>query len=420
MRAFMVGSRVVAAHENMTCTGHPSPGEVSMSNSESGLPDADARGWATPEGPAAPTLATVFAAADLPVTRKLGWTPPPKRGLVPIRPIPFGVILGAPFRLQRRAPRTTLAPALVISLVTTTLAMLLSWGLIAGPEAALDAAYYGDYLYASALLGVLSATQVFIPLMLAFPATALLAGAVVVATSRAVLAERVSYRGLRWRLTGRTPRLVAWTTIVFLTAVTILVLVTALPLSVATGVPGAGSLYAGLIQFVEGLVLLLLVGPLTARLGFVSHVLAIEGLSLVPAVRRSWSLSRRSTWRLYGSQLGVWALVAVASAVLLAPLGFVLDFGVGLLFPNGATAAQSELYEAGRTIVLAVATAVMGAFGLVLQTATGALLYLDARMRTEGFDLTLARYVDERQRGVAVADPFPSGGAAAPVTGSTT
>ena len=62
--------------------------------------------------------------------------------------------------------------------------------------------------------------------------------------------------------------------------------------------------------------------------------------------------------------------------------------------------------------MLTVATAVMGAFGLVLQTVTSALLYLDARMRTEGFDLTLARYVDERQRGVAVADPFPSGGAA--------
>ena len=226
-----------------------------MTDSGSAHPPADARPWATPAAPAAPARGTVFGAArsplappsgsvkggdaplDLPVTRKLGWTPPPKRGLVPLRPIPFGVILGAPFRLQRRAPRTTLAPALVISLVATTLATFLQWGIIAGPEAALDAAYYGDYLYASALLGVLNVTQFFVPLALAFPATALLTGAVVVATSRAVLAERVSFRGLRWRLTGRTPRLVAWTTIVFLAMVTILVLATVLPLSVATGTP---------------------------------------------------------------------------------------------------------------------------------------------------------------------------------------
>lgn len=390
-----------------------------MSESGSGQTAAGVRAWATPEGPSAPARSAVFAASDVPVARKLGWTPPPKRGLVALRPIPFGVILGAPFRLQRRAPRTTLAPALVISLVTTTLAMFLSWGLTAAPEAALDAAYYGDYVYVSSLLGVLGAASTFVPLVLALPATALLAGAVVVATSRAVLAERVSFRGLRWRLTGRAPRLVAWTTIVFLSAVTLLVLATALPLIVATAIPFAGAGFALLIAMFEIIAIFLGLGPLAARLGFVSHALAIEGLSLIPAVRRSWRLSRGSTWRLFGSQLGVWMLVMVASAVLLAPLGFVLDIGVGLIFPNGATAAQTELYDAGRTIVLAVATAVMGAFGLVLQTVTGALLYLDARMRTEGFDLTLARYVDERQRGVAVADPFPSGGAAAPNSGST-
>ena len=384
-----------------------------MSESGTGQTSADARPWAMPVTPEAPAPGSVFAAPtpDGPVARKIGWTPPPKRGLVPLRPIPFGVILGAPFRLQRRAPRTTLAPALVISLVATTLATFLSWALVVAPEAALDAAYYGDYLYASAVLDVLRGASAFIPLVLTFPATALLAGAVVVATSRAVLAERVSFRGLRWRLTGRIPRLVAWTTIVLLAAVTLLTIAIVWPLSVSTSLPGTGGVFAWLIAMLEVVTLLLVVGPIVARLGFVSHALAIEGLSLLPAVRRSWQLSKGSSWRLFGAQLGVWALVMVASAVLLAPLGFVLDYGVGLLFPNGATQAQSELYEAGRTIVLAVATAVMGAFGLVLQTVTGALLYLDARMRTEGFDLTLARYVDERQRGVAVADPFPSGGA---------
>ena len=167
----------------------------------------------------------------------------------------------------------------------------------------------------------------------------------------------------------------------------------------------------------EVIVIFVGLGPIAARLGFVSHVLAIEGLALLPAVRRSWRLSRRSSWRLFLTQLGVWSLVMVASFVLLQPLAFVFGWGVSLIFPNGATDAQYEIYDAAQTIILAVATAVMGAFGLVLQTVTGALLYLDARMRTEGLDLTLARYVDERQRGVAVADPFPSGGASAGATG---
>jgi hypothetical protein len=82
-----------------------------------------------------------------------------------------------------------------------------------------------------------------------------------------------------------------------------------------------------------------------------------------------------------------------------------------LFFPNGAEPAQYELYAAAKTVVLTVVTTITGAFGLVVQTVTAALLYLDQRMRLEGLDLTLARYVDERQRGIAVADPFPSGGA---------
>jgi len=137
------------------------------------------------------------------------WTPPPKRGLLPLRPISFGAILGAPFRLQRRAPRTTLAPALVVSLVTTALAGLLGWLLTIGPQAALDASYYQSYALASNVLGIVGAIAWWIPVALALPATVLLAGPVAVSAGRALVAERVSFRGMRWRLTGRLGRLVA-------------------------------------------------------------------------------------------------------------------------------------------------------------------------------------------------------------------
>lgn len=183
-----------------------------MSDSGSTEAPIAAPSWRAPEVP----IPVEVTPSELPRRRRLGWTPPPKRGLVPLRPIPLGAVLGAPFRLQRRAPRTTLGPALVISLVTTTLAALLTWGLTVGPQAALDAAYYQDYLLAQNLLGTLGVLGGFVPLVLALTGNALLAGAVVVAASRAVLAERVSFRGLRWRLQGRMGRLVAWTVVVFL------------------------------------------------------------------------------------------------------------------------------------------------------------------------------------------------------------
>jgi hypothetical protein len=362
--------------------------------------------WRAPVAPI-PVAATP---AEEPLRRRLGWTPPPKRGLVPLRPIPLGLVLGAPFRLQRRAPRTTLGPALVISLVTTTLAALVAWGLTAGPQAALDASYYQDYLLAQNLLGTLGVIGGFVPLVLALTGNALLAGAVVVAASRAVVAERVSFRGLRWRLTGRIGRLAAWAVVVFLVTGGILVLASLGPLALAVS-STAGAGFAFLVGFLESIAIVLVGGYLAGRVGFTSHAVALEGLGVAAGIARSWRLTRRAGWRLFGTQLLIWIVVGLAAGILTLPISWALDLGVGLVFPTGATQAQSEIYSAARTVVLTAVSAVIGAFGLVMQSVCAALLYLDQRMRVEGLDLTLARYVDERQRGIAVSDPFPSGGA---------
>lgn len=379
--------------------------------SDSGSTEAPfvAPGWRAPIAPVPASNGTTGATEE-PLPRRLAWTPPPKRGLVPLRPIPFGVVLGAPFRLQRRAPRVTLGPALVISLVTTTLAALVTWGLTAGPQALLDASYYQDYLLVQNLLTALQQVGAFVPLVFALAGNALLAGAVVVAASRAIVAERVSFRGLRWRLQGRTARLAAWTAIVFVVTAGILALA-ALPPLAAAGSSSLGGVYSFLLLVVEVPLVAIVGGYLVARLGFTSHAIALEGLGVAAAIARSWRLTRRSGWRLFGGQLLIWAVVGIAAAVLTLPISWALDLGIGLVFPTGATQAQGEIYFAARTVVLTAVTAVIGAFGLVMQAVCGALFYLDQRMRVEGLDLALARYVDERQRGIRVADPFPGGGA---------
>ena len=336
------------------------------------------------------------------------WTPPPKRGLVPLRPIPLGVVLGAPFRLQRRTPRTTLAPALVLSLVTTSLALLLQWALTVGPQAALDAAYYTDFTRAQNLVVVTGAVGAWVPLVLAFPATALLAGLVAVPTARALVAERVSFRGVRWRIRGRVGALIRWTVLSLVLAVAVLAVSALPPLLAALNGDRAGiGLAFGAAAF-ELIALVVSVGYLAARLGFTSAAITIDGLGVGPAMRRSWNLTRGAGWRLYLSQLLVWTMVGLAVAVLVTPVGWAIDIAGGLIFPNGPTPEVGEWWGAGRTVVLTSVTAMAGAFGLVMQTVSNALFYLDMRMRVEGLDLALARYVDERQRGVKVADPFPA------------
>lgn len=397
---------------------------------ESGSPARGADAWAAPApGGVAPARGTVFGVAGAPLPPPTGaprdgappvepprrartvWTPPPKRGLLPLRPLAFGAVLSAPFRLQRRAPRLTLGPALVVSVVATALAALTGWLLTVGPQAALDASYYADYTLAANILGIVGALAGWVPLVLALAATVLLAGPVAVAASRSLLAERVSFRGMRWRLAGRTGRLVAWAALVLLAGGLVLLAASLLPVLVAGSVTTAGFVLASLVGFGELVAVVLLGGYLAARLGFTAHAIALEGAPLRVAVRRSWSLTRGSGFRLFASQLLVWCVVGLATFLLTLPVGWALDLGVTLVFPNGAEQAQYELYAIARTVVLTAVTAVTGAFGLVVQTVTAALLYLDQRMRVEGLDLTLARYVDERQRGIVVADPFPAGGA---------
>jgi len=54
-----------------------------------------------------------------------------------------------------------------------------------------------------------------------------------------------------------------------------------------------------------------------------------------------------------------------------------------------------------------VISVVFGAIALVAQSATPALLYIDIRMRKEGLDLELLRFVEARQTGdTSVVDPY--------------
>ncbi|MEO5534753.1 MAG: hypothetical protein ABIR17_06425 [Pseudolysinimonas sp.] len=321
-------------------------------------------------------------------------------------------MVSAPFRLQRKTPRTTLGPALVISLITTALAALVTYVATAGPLAALDSSYYQDYVAVSQLSTTLSGLAAWVPVVFALTANAFLVGIFVVPTARAIVAERVSFRGLRWRLKGRLARLSVWTTIVFAVSAVIFALAALPVLSVGTSIPYLGPTFAALVGFGEAIALILGVGILFARLGFVSEAITLEGLKLRAAIARSWSLSRGSSWRLFGQQFLIWLMVGIASAVLAQPVKLLLGLVFPLLFPNGGTQADYAIYDAVSTVVTTMVATVIGAFGLVLQSGVGALLYLDARMRREGLDLALARYVDDRQRGVKVADPFPGGGAA--------
>ncbi|HEY8913314.1 hypothetical protein [Lacisediminihabitans sp.] len=336
-----------------------------------------------------------------------GWTPPPKPGLIPLRPLDLGTILGASFRVLRRNPRPTFGAALllqgsaylllyaVIGLVT-----FLSFSRIYSSTSADNATIVAGSV---ATIGLAS----LVPVLLSAIVGALVQGIIVLEISRATLGEKQTFRELYRRARGRIGALVGWTLIVgAVILVAFVVLVGLVALVVATlGV--AGIVIGVLLGVFGGLGFVVAAAWFTTKLSLVPSVLMIERLGIRQAVARSWNLTRGSFWRVFGIQLLVSVIISVISQVVSAPLSFIAPIVVGLLDPNGQRGAVTGVVRVGLLVVTVIVTVVFLAISTVVQTATIALLYVDLRMRREGLDLELVRFVEARQSGdTGVADPY--------------
>jgi hypothetical protein len=131
----------------------------------------------------------------------------------------------------------------------------------------------------------------------------------------------------------------------------------------------------------------------------------IERLTLGAAIARSWRLTVGYFWRTFGIVLLVAVIIQVVSSILSIPLSIVLGIAGALIAPTGDinTAATITIVIGGITVIV---TLVLGAITSVVQAATPALIYIDLRMRKEGLDLELSKFVEARQAGRAQDDPY--------------
>ena len=69
--------------------------------------------------------------------------------------------------------------------------------------------------------------------------------------------------------------------------------------------------------------------------------------------------------------------------------------------------ATDRNHHIALAIVAGMVTVVLGAIGLVMESASLALIYIDIRMRKEGLDLELLHFVEAKQSGTNdVANPY--------------
>lgn len=355
-----------------------------------------------------------FAAGDAPLP-PAGWTPPPKPGLIPLRPLDLGTILGAAFKTMRYNPKPTFGTALLIQGIVYVFAMVVVGAVAFASLSRIDSASPQDEAQVVAGSYGAIALSAIVPVLLSIAASALLQGIIVLAVMRATLGEKPRLPRLLRMARGRIWALIGWTGVVILAVIVALGVIVGLIVLLALTNSVAGVIGGVLVGLFGGIGLAVCWAWLSTKLSLVPSVLMAERTSIRAAMRRSWALTNRSFWRTFGIQLLVAAIVGIATQVITTPISFIAGMLIGLVDPNGqnpGTAIGGAIAVYG---VLVIVTVVFGAITAVIQSATTALIYVDLRMRKEGLDLDLARFVEARQSGAAgLADPFAAAQTAAP------
>lgn len=383
----------------------------------------DSNGWQPPASPAPQGAAapwTVPAAAPAPglppapvwqQQGSAGWTPPPKPGLIPLHPLSFGTIIGSSFRVMRRNPGPTFGFAVLLYGFVTIVYVGLIGLLFAYTFTRLASASADDTADITAGSVGLIALSTIVPSSLALIATGLLQGVISLEVSRATLGEKLRLRGL-WRLAkGRIGTLVLWT-LLLSAALVVFIIIASVAMGVLVAATASSSSGAEALGAIIGVILVGMLGGLVfvavgswlgIKTALVPSVIVLERLGLFASVRRSWQLTRGSFWRTLGAQLLIGVIIYAASSIVSTPISLIGGIVSGLVNPNSDEGAfittMAIIY-----LLIGIVTVVVGAIGLVMQSASLALIYIDIRMRREGLDLELLHYVEAKQAGTTTVE----------------
>jgi hypothetical protein len=336
-----------------------------------------------------------------------GWAPPPKPGLVPLRPLSFGALLGTPFQVLRRNPRPTFGSALLVQLAISVVTVVAVGAATAFAVSRISDAASGEEGTIAAGSVALIIVSALVSVALSLVGSALLQGILVIEVARATLGEKLRM-GQLWRGAGRRLwPLLGWFGILVAAAVVgIAVLALVIVLGAALG---SGFLVAAiLIGVFLGLGCVVLGIWLSTKTALVPSLIVIEKLGVTASIRRSWSLTRGYFWKTFGVLALVYVILYAATQVITTPLSLLISFVPALFFPTGTSDDANLGLVIGAYGLFLVVSIVIGAITSVVQSATAPVIYLDLRMRKEGLDLELIRFIENRQtaNSDALADPY--------------
>lgn len=300
-------------------------------------------------------------------------------GIVPLRPLQLGDILGAGFKILRFNPRATIGLSLALQLIGLLLIIpLVAWLLRGGAQQLGDLTDPDNGGGANVVVNLVQVPSS----LLAGIATLVLC----IVVSRAVIGERATI-GEAWReLRPQIGRCLLY------------LLVTGL-----LWVAGAGlalllafvlAQVDGALAFLGVLALLPFLVFVYVRLSLATSALILERIGVLASLRRSWDLSRGAFWRIFGIQLLTSLIVGFASVALTLPL---MVIGMVAVFATSTGSSDSLTFGfVLMMVIVGLAQILVGAVTTPITSTVSTLLYIDQRIRREGLDVELARAVDRR------------------------
>jgi len=342
------------------------------------------------------------------------WTPAPKKGIIPLHPLTFGMLLGKSFAALRHNPKVLFGFGVVIQLIVVVLSAGVMGFVFVATFARIDSLSPSSPDFEAVFAGMVAMNIVAgIAVGLASIAfTALMQGVVAAEIGYASIGVKASLGTLWrrmipsfWRLAG-----FASLSVLFIFGVIIIIFLIIAGL-IAGGIGGSVEAVGGMVVIV--LLLIAATVPLavwlTTKLLLVPSILVLERAKFRDALVRSWRLTRGRFWVAFGVTFLIGAMMGIAMQVVSIPVALVSSMLGSVIAPTGSTDTAAILGFVFALLAPQILLLVLQAITLVVQSTAGTLVYVDSRMRYEGLDQTLIGHVERRDLGWTeeqLGDPF--------------
>lgn len=342
------------------------------------------------------------------------WTPAPKRGIIPLHPLTFGMLLSRSFAALRHNPKVLFGFGVVIQLAVVVLsATVMGFVFVTtftrleslSPSSAdFEAVFAGTIamnLVAGLAVGIAS---------IAF--TALMQGVVAAEIGFAAIGVKAGLGTLWRRMVPSFWRLAGFASlsVVFVFGVIVIVFLIIAGF-VAGGLGNSIEAIGGIIILVVVVILatIPLVVWLTTKLLLVPSILVLERATFREAFVRSWRLTRGRFWTAWGVTFLIGAIMGVAMQLVNLPATLLGSMFSTVIAPTGSSDTGAIMGFVFALLAPQILLLVLQAITLVVQSTAGTLVYLDSRMRYEGLDQALIGHVERRDLGWTeeqLGDPF--------------